>query len=414
MGLVTANQFQLAPNIGGALQQGLSLGEQFRQRQLQGEQQKFLQGGGLQDPNALQNAAKLGLDFQAKVAKGLGLQDERTGEIKQRELVEAADFAFRIQDLPIEQQNIAISKRIEEVEARGGDATQSRELLATPFEQRKKQLQVVQLAGLSNEKRLEFIQGGGRSKFQFGGQEIFKDEAGNIFFATTTRDPGTAQVDPVVTPLIQGTQVQGQLSPVSGAGVTPAEKVTQAQQIANVKFIEKRRDKITSELSDKNRIASRSVININNALKLSEKASEGVTASIKLQAAKLFPGIDVSSEGALQSAFTQLALDQLQSFKGPTTDFEFNKAQSVGGEISDPKSANIARLNSLKRSAWFVKREFKQFREFTKKGGDPDEFAFDFSESIQTKKGFVSLEDLQDTAAENNMTIEQTLKELNK
>jgi len=42
-----------------------------------------------------------------------------------------------VQDLPVERQNIAINKRIEEVESRRGDATQSRELLATPFEQRK-------------------------------------------------------------------------------------------------------------------------------------------------------------------------------------------------------------------------------------------------------------------------------------
>ena len=417
VGLVTANQFNLTPNIPGIIQGGLSLGEQFRAKKLQEQQDQFLQGvdgQGASSPQALQNAAKLGLDFQNKFAKGLGLVDKQTGQINQKRLIAAADFAFNAQNLPIEQQNIAINNRIEEIESQGGDASQTRELLQLSPDQRAKAFQVTQIAALPNEKRLEIIQGGGRTKFQFGSQEKFEDDAGNIFFATLKNDPTTGESAPNVTPLVEGTQVVGKLNPVAGSGLTSKKKVGEAQQIANVKFKEKRRDTLTSELADKNRTAARSVVSINAALKLSEKASQGLTGSLKLQLGKIFPDIDVSNEGALQSAFTQLALVQLQSFKGPTTDFEFNKAQSVGGDLGDPKSANKARLSGLKRSAWFVRREFKQFRDFTKKGGDPDDFAFDFGERIQTKKGLISLEDLQDTAAENNLTIEQTLAELNK
>jgi len=159
MGLVSANQFNLTPNVGGAIKQGLNLGEQFKSIQLKNKQQEFLEGGGLQDPNALQNAAKLGLDFQSQIAKGLGLQDDRTGQIDAARLTEAANFAFKAQGMPLEQQNIAINKRIEEVEARGGDATQTRELLNMPFEQRGKAFQGVQLAALPNEKRLNILTG---------------------------------------------------------------------------------------------------------------------------------------------------------------------------------------------------------------------------------------------------------------
>jgi len=416
MGIVTANQFQLSPDISGSLSRGLNLGEQFRNVQLKRKQEEFLQGvdgRGVSDPNAIDNAAKLGLDFQKQVAAGLGLQDKRTGEINQKRLVEAANFAFKAENLPIEQQNIAINNRIQEVEGRGGDATESRQLLGIPFEDRRQAFQIAQLAALPNDQRIKILQGGGQAKIQFGGQESFKDDRGNVFFATSKRNPQTGNVESVVTPLVEGTQVQGQLKPLSGSGLTSSEKVAEAQQIANVKFTEKRRDAITSELSEKNRTASRSVVAVNAALKLTEKASQGLTGSVKLQLAKIFPGIDVADEGGLESAFTQLALVQLQNFKGPTTDFEFNKAQSVGGDLGDAKSANQARLNGLKRAAWFVKREFKQFREFTGKGGDPDGFAFDFSEKVQTGKGLISLEDLQDTAAENNLTIEQTLKRLN-
>jgi len=159
MGLVTANQFQLTPDIGGSLSRGFNLGEQFRAQQLQQKQQEFLAGGGLQDPQALQQSAKLGLDFQQQVATGLGLIDQRTGQIDQARLTEAADFAFRIQDLPIDQQNIAINERIEKVEARGGDATQTRELLQVPFKQRGNALRAVQLSALPNEQRIKILIG---------------------------------------------------------------------------------------------------------------------------------------------------------------------------------------------------------------------------------------------------------------
>jgi len=416
MAVISANQFNITPDLVGSASRGLNLGEQFRNVQLQREQEEFLQGAGGQgasSPQALQNAAKLGLDFQKKFAAGLGLVDKRTGQIDQKRLVKAADFAFNAQSLPIEQQNIAINNRIEEIESAGGDASQTRELLQLSPEQRAQAFKVTQLAALPNDKRIEFQRGGGKTGFQFGGQEMFEDDAGNIFFATTRKSPGSGTVDPVVTPLIEGTQISGRLNPLSGSGLTSKKKVGEAQQIANVKFTEKRRDVLTSELANANRIASRSVVSINAALKLSERASQGVTGPLKLQLAKIFPDIDVGDEGALQSAFTQLALVQLQSFKGPTTDFEFSKAQSVGGDLGDPKSANIARLTGLKRAAWFVKREFKQFRDFTKTGGEPDDFAFNFNESIQTKRGLVTLEDLQDTAAELNITIEEAIKRLN-
>ncbi len=417
MGLVTANQFQLVPQVGKSLSSGLQLGDQFRAQRLKNAQEDFLADGGLEDPEAMKNAAKLGLDFQAKVAKGLGLMDDRTGGIDKKRLVDAANFAFGVQDMPEEQQNIALNNRIQMLESEGRDASQTRELLTVPFADRGKALKTVQIAAMPADKRAELIlrsqQSAGTIKTQFGGQEIFKDEKNNTFFATSKRNPQTEEVESVITPLVKGTTPQGKLIPVSGSGITSQEKVGEAQQIANVKFTEKRRDALTTELADKNRTASRSVVSINAALKLSEKASQGLTGATKLQLGKIFPDIDVANEGALQSAFTQLALVQLQSFKGPTTDFEFDKAQSVGGDLGDPKSANIARLNGLKRSAWFVKREFKQFRDFTKKGGDPDNFAFNFNETIQTKKGIISLEDLQDTAAENNLTIEQTLARLN-
>ena len=189
--------------------------------------------------------------------------------------------------------------------------------------------------------------------------------------------------------------------------------VDTARKVAGAKARQARISEITKEKSTAAREASLSDVKLRNAVTLANQAEQGVTASLKLRAAKVFPDIDVSNEGALTAAFTDLALDQLQRLKGPSTDFEFVKMESIGGEISDPKSANLARLASLQRNSWFIQRDAKQYREFVKAGGDPDEFTFNFGEPVKTKKGVFTLQDLQDTAVQNNMSIEDVLERLN-
>jgi len=171
---------------------------------------------------------------------------------------------------------------------------------------------------------------------------------------------------------------------------------------------------IKEEMSTRNRNAARGLTRLNQAVRLAGGTSQGLSASAKLQLAKLFPSIDVTNEAALEQSFTLLALDELQKFKGPTTDFEFEKTQDITGKIGDAATANIAKLNSLKRANWFAQREFEQFRGHTKAGGDHETFAFNFGESVKTRKGVFTLQDIQDTAVDNNLSIEETLKLLNK
>ena len=129
---------------------------------------------------------------------------------------------------------------------------------------------------------------------------------------------------------------------------------------------------------------------------------------------KLFPGIDVSNEAALSQSLTNLALDELQKFKGPTTDFEFGKTEEIAGTLGDSKTANRAKIASLRRANWFNQREAKQFQSHVKNGGDPDSFGFNFGEPMKTKRGVFTLKDIQDTAVANNISIDEALKRLNK
>lgn len=188
------------------------------------------------------------------------------------------------------------------------------------------------------------------------------------------------------------------------------DKVARSEQ---AKQAAQRDSNLISEISERNRTAARDQRRISEALQLSEQAAGGLTAPIKLKLSKLLPGIDVEDEAALDATLTQLALDQLQKFKGPTTDFEFNVTRDVAGRISEPKAARAAKLNSLNRAAWFNQREYDQFIKHQRAGGNSDNFSFNFGEEVKTKKGVFTLQDLQDTAVANNLSIEDVLDKLN-
>ena len=174
-----------------------------------------------------------------------------------------------------------------------------------------------------------------------------------------------------------------------------------------------RASELKKELSTRNRDSKRLSVKLNRASTLIDQSTQGITGEIKVKLSRIFPDIDVTNEAALEQSLLELAVGQLQQFKGPTTNFEFGVVQSSTGKLGDSKTANKARINSLKRAAWFNERELTQFIDFEQKNGDPDTFSFNFNEQINTKKGSFSLQDLQDTAVQNNLTIEQTLKRLN-
>lgn len=190
--------------------------------------------------------------------------------------------------------------------------------------------------------------------------------------------------------------------------------VAKAERIASATNRASRISAITKEMNDRNRSAKRSEINLSQAATLVEQASQGIQGVSKIKLAKFFPGIDVSNEAALSQSLTNLALDNLQRIKGPTTDFEFVKTEEISGTLGDGKTANRAKVASLKRANWFNQRESKQFLDHVKNGGDPDSFSFNFGEQIKTKKGVFTLRDLQDTAVANNISIDEALKRLNK
>ena len=242
-------------------------------------------------------------------------------------------------------------------------------------------------------------------------------------------DPNTGQVS---TPVFNPSTGKTELVPVEGAiQETPTQKaerefkaaqdlsrlsVSETKQKETIKKTVARTSELKKEFSERRRLAARSTRKVKETQKLAQKATQGLAGVGLTQLARVFPGIDAKDEGALSGAFKSLALDELQKFKGPTTDFEFAVTEDIAGSLGSGASANVARLASLERANWFADRESQQFNQHIKAGHDPDEFFFNFNELVTPKKGgkSYSLQSLQDTAVANHISIDEVIKRLSK
>jgi len=307
----------------------------------------------------------------------------------------------------------ALQGRIQSLTARGRDPSDSMNAL--------ERLQQGDIEGVQNDINSILAIGQQRG--------ILKPSAREVFSATTVNMPGGLTVQTTnagrkfVTD-VTGRELQGD---EARKAVVAAEQreietlrakstvdVEEARQREDIKQTAKRSSDFISEISERNRNAARDQRRIREAVQLSNQAGEGLTAAAKVKLARLFPGIDIQDEAALDSSLTQIALDQLQNFKGPTTDFEFGVTRDISGQFSDPRDARNARLKALERATWFNQREFDQFQKHQRSGGTADNFRFNFGEQVSTKKGNYTLEDLQDTAVANHISIDEVLQRLNK
>lgn len=190
-------------------------------------------------------------------------------------------------------------------------------------------------------------------------------------------------------------------------------EVEKTEKSEAAKLRARRYQEILSQYGDQGRQAHAKKMKLMQALKLSTVADQGRIAQAKVALSRMFPDIDVSNEAALSSALTQLTMAELANFKGPTTDFEFGVAQSIPGSLGDSKAANQAKLKMLERMNWFERKEVEQFRKWYADKKNPEDFAFDYNEVMQTKKGNYKLMDLWTVAAERHISMEDLLRQLN-
>lgn len=103
-----------------------------------------------------QAMAQLAIQFPDRfkaVNKNLGL-------ITQRQKDEAADFAFRLKNTPFQNREALISSRIANLQAQGRNATDTQSLIGMDEQSQNEALDVVQIAALPVEDRIELARGG--------------------------------------------------------------------------------------------------------------------------------------------------------------------------------------------------------------------------------------------------------------
>jgi len=337
---------------------------------------------------------------------GLRQQEQDLDENRKQALLKDAFTIQRMfQNGQFDAAHDLILNRVESINALGGDNSDTLELL--------NKFNSGDLEGVFNDVStvVEFAQAERRLDFPGGAGKAFSQKTTGI-----QTDPATGQQFTGVFDPNTGTTIR---QDIPGAfGETPTERsareVGQVSQEATVRATATRTSQIKQEIGDRNRQAARSQAPLREALTLAQTASQGLKGSALLKLSRFLPDIDVTDEAALDANLKRLAIDELQKFKGPTTDFEFRVVQSIAGTVGDSRATNIARLKSLDRSNWFARREGQQFNKWVDQGNRPDNFIFNFQEELKTKRGTFSLQDLQDTAVAQNLTITEVLKKLNR
>jgi hypothetical protein len=230
--------------------------------------------------------------------------------------------------------------------------------------------------------------------------------------------PETGQVS---IPTFDPNTREAKLVPLEGAIVeTPSQKrdadVRSDVKATRLKQRVKRTSDMRRDFTNKAQQAAMARVKINDASILIDNATQGLAGSAKLLASSVFSGIDAGDEAALSSAFTRLAMTELQNFKGPTTDFEYNVAAGIPGTLGAGKAANLATIASMKRANWYVEREAKQFNDYIKQGHDPDLFRFNYDEIITPVKNGKSypLSEVQKAAVRSHISMEEAIKMLRK
>ena len=154
--------------------------------------------------------------------------------------------------------------------------------------------------------------------------------------------------------------------------------------------------------------------NVRNNLKIANAALRGATTgiagSVKVALASIFPSIDVTNEGVLGSSLTKFALASLQSFKGPTTEFEFRVAESINGKLGDPKTSIKAKLNVLDLTTFLSEQRDRQLNnKLDNDDFDPKRFRFNGSGLF----GGQTINDIADITLKNNLSVDEALQFLN-
>lgn len=315
-----------------------------------------------------------------KILDAQGLINKQTGEIEDRQLERAAWFnRAAMATPPGPMRNAIIGRQVAEMDKRGQDSTYMRELYSLPPDQQNQALLSIQAAN--------------------------KDVPTAVYKEGIGTDGRSGYFN------IAG----GQAKRVEG--ITPAEK----QALVNVsvgdteaaKLTAKRDSLVIEDMTSNARIAAREKSRVRALSRALQKTKQGAYSQYLPELARIVPGLDATNEQVAQTQITNMAIDMLQKFKGPTTDFEFRKAEETQANLGNSPEANRMIIRNLDNAIKLVEMEKRQFDDYRRKGGQPGEFVFN-TDSVIVKShpqhGDVTIGDVQQTAHHWGLSIDETIK----
>jgi hypothetical protein len=206
-----------------------------------------------------------------------------------------------------------------------------------------------------------------------------KDKALNIGSTVNLKDGKVGRV--VTDPQTGATRVEVATIPEGAEVETPesisARKVRETQEKEEVKLLAKERATISKTIITDGRNADRDIIRLKRIKKGLQAFETGKLAQAKKIFGPFIPGIDPSDEQAMEALLQSAVFPVLAQFKGPTTDFEFEKANETIARLGNTPRANALIVDSMIQFMTDKKEERNQFKKFVRGKGKPEDFTFE-------------------------------------
>jgi hypothetical protein len=335
--------------------------------------------------NAIRNAPLLRKQREQQIEAGT--QQAQTENLKQQQNEAVAAFQL-FGDTPITAENFDQAVNLASAQ---GLTFDDNERLPT-LENIQGFNQAIQAGG-----RIAVASGRGKSAVKgVEGDFTFEDTKGNIFSQQTFLDPNTQKVTARLTDITGGgAQPQGQLTPISTTGESSQEKrrldaenkALVQQNITDIKnsalaegeeekLLGRERGIISTGIRDGANTARRTRSNLLRVRRALEAVGTGRLAAGRNLLGNVLPAVRDANAEKFQSLATQFALDELSRQSGTKTDFDFQKAAETQARLGNTKEANREIIDIAFDRIDEIEDEERQFRAFTKKGGNAEDFQF--------------------------------------
>jgi len=257
-----------------------------------------------------------------QVNKNLGLIDQGRKD-------EAAQFAFELQNTPFDQRAAKLQARAQSLSSRGRNNSDTLELLDMTEEEQNQAAQVVQIAALTPEQRLEFAQGPKPTSLQQ-----------NLLAAGL--QPGTPEFEQAVLTAVT--------KPATTVNVGAGEG-TERKEIAKVRA---RQFEKLSESADN---AEETISNLDQLDAIG--ADTGALEPAKAAIAAVIEGFGIDASGiadittsqALTASSNRMINSVLNAAKGPQTEGDALRAKKTIRSLGDDPLAGQFKSNSLRALA---------------------------------------------------------------